>query len=109
MKTASYENCKRLHQVTGWEDTSDWFVATRETSSLMITERDCPKYDLDYLLNSTPIRSTQDITTTFMLGRNTDNTGWSAVYRDFVCIATEPADAVCQLLIKIYEYDTPKA
>lgn len=164
MKTASYENCKRLHELTGWDNnagtsskdrlrvwvkryslsemgmghpdyettppkdrntvnvyeqhvTDDprhmlttgqevfkwWYSEVRKLEEAAI-----PAYDLDYLVCSTPLRNV-DIRDTFMLGRNTDNTGWSAVYRDFVCIATEPADAVCQLLIKIYEYDTPKA
>ena len=102
MKTASYENCQRLYELTGWEDVEDWFVYHGESKNFIVTGRACPKYDLDYLVCSTPLRN-EDIRDTFMLGRKTDNDGWSAVYRDFVCLAEEPADAVCKLLIKIYE------
>lgn len=120
MKTANLENCKKLYELTGWEDANAiWakyslkaepvvlHVAFAHRDELMILsgqrEFAIPAYDLDYLVMSTPIRG-EDITTTFMLGRNTDNTGWCAVYKDFACIAEEPADAVCKLLIKIYEW-----
>lgn len=62
----------------------------------------CPKYDLGYLMAKLPKR-TEDIRDTVMLGRATDNRGWSVVYRDTVCIADTPEDAACELAIALFK------
>lgn len=121
MKTANLENCRKLYELTGWWNSHLYWHYGAKSAPLPISpglmewstveeprtihegEQYIPAYDLNCLVESTPFRSNDDITHTFMLGRNTDNTGWSAVYKNWVCIAQEPEDAVCELLIKIYE------
>lgn len=119
MKTASIENCKKLYELTGWTGQTWWHVYKWDDNNYRTGEKTietsdnieyhdahnhkiCPAYDLEYLLEMSPKR-TNDITETLLLGRNTDNTGWSVVYHDLVIIDKTPVDAVCGLLIKLCE------
>lgn len=58
-----------------------------------------PAYDLDFLFDLVPLRTT-DIRDTFLFGRDTNNKGWSCVWRNIVSISDKPADAVIVLLMK---------
>lgn len=121
MKVASLKNSQRLHELTGWGDTSHTYLKhslqpRAQVYAIPYDEPDglkfltlsgeleyrVPAYDLEYLTDRTPLRD-NDITNTFMLGRTTNNDGWSAVYRDIVVIDRTAVDAVAGLLIKLYD------
>lgn len=66
-----------------------------------------PAYDLDFLFELLPLR-TDNIRDTVMLGRATDNNGWSCVWRDIISLSDRPADAVIVLLIKAIRHENYK-
>lgn len=55
MYTASLENCRKLFEVSGWDDGSldDW---REEPTAIEGTPKIAPKYDLGYLLRKLPLR-----------------------------------------------------
>lgn len=65
--------------------------------------RECTgwKEDLttDFLINQLPLRD-GDIRNTAMIGRTTNNNGWSVVWQDIVSIEPIVDDAIAKLLIK---------
>lgn len=59
-----------------------------------------PLYTSDYLLERLPLRSKR-IEDTAMLGRATNNNGWSIVYRDMAYLADTPLKALLKLIIAL--------
>lgn len=108
IEAASKNLCEDFFQATGIEPpvlwgynirNGEWEVVPRSFTSSDNYNDFSPAYDLDFLITLTPLRI-KGIKDTFMLGRNDDNTGWSAVWRDIVSHADKPADAVIVLLTK---------
>lgn len=60
----------------------------------------CPLYTSDYLLERLPLRSKR-IEDTAMLGRATNNNGWSIVYGDMAYLADTPLKALLKLVIAL--------
>ena len=120
MDTELFELCKEVYKRTGWDDKGNcsplyrhyWKHHNQEDSEAVlctymgtIDPRDeaikiCPLYTSDYLLEKLPER-TERIEDTAMLGRATNNDGWSVVYRDFVCLADTPLKALLKLTIAL--------
>lgn len=103
MNVASLELSKELYDLSGWKTGS---VHTDNPMESTYNEDNiiAYKYDLGYLLRRLPKR-TQSIYDTVMLGRATDNNGWSIVYRDLCCIADTPEDVACKLAIELFKQD----
>lgn len=108
---ASLDNCRELYELSGWEDCYWWYnslkgenpiVATRRLSTKKLVWATIPAYDAGYLLRKLPER-TDDIRDTVLLGRATDNKGWSAVYRDFCGLGTTPENALAKLCILLFK------
>lgn len=107
---ANLKLCQQLWELSGWE-TSDWYDLDpdgRPEEYLATTEDKIdennyiPAYSLGYLLRKLPNR-TERIQDTVLLGRATDNKGWSIVYRDMTKIANTPEDAAAKLAIELFK------
>lgn len=128
MKVASLENCKRLYELSGWDNSMLWYYQDYSQvlvlAAKLIHEGDfipshkiCPAYDLGYLLRKLPAKIDDD--------RYSDERGslglwpvgdkWSLGYTDYEGLVTDetgetlditsdtPEDAACLLAIKLFE------
>lgn len=111
MDTELFDLCKEVYKRTGWGGTqigiAEFFKDKPFVNTVHNLIRDgysvedvTPLYTSDYLLEKLPKRS-ELIEHTAMLGRGTNNVGWSIVYKDFVCLADTPAKALLKLIIAL--------
>lgn len=101
--TELFELCKEVYKRTGWSNTEKYYWSTEGNGPHPIKHNllpNTPLYTSDYLLDKLPKR-TDDIRDTAMLGRATDNIGWSVVYQDIVCLANTPLKALLKLIIAL--------
>ncbi len=114
MNVASLENCKKLYELSGWDDQFGWYTQNLPPSDPKVmwdiadsdTNRyvDCPAYDLGYLLRKLP-----NPTNGGELSLTKVFTGYGAVfqlegYRHKIRVfADTPEDATCLLAIKLFE------
>jgi hypothetical protein len=89
-----FELCKEVEKRTGWGQYGDEGLHYFDSRPVV------PLYTSDYLLQKLPKR-TERIEDTAMLGRATNNNGWSVVYRDVVCLAETPLKALLKLVIAL--------
>lgn len=107
MNTASLENCKRLHKLSGWSDYHDKYWTTYKTDvpqvgSYHLVENDvnykiiCPAYALGDLLRKLEGFDVQ--------------LEYSNAFRKWSCFAYKqrgasdnPEDAACLLIIQLFE------
>lgn len=113
--TASLENCKRLHELSGWRATEKrWYGQAQFPDSCVAglidnfdSEGICPAYDAGYLLRKLPreIRLSghfESFTLDWYAGQ------WSVRYGlrapvQLEARADTPEDALCLLAIKLFE------
>lgn len=114
----SRELANELHGVTGWKPEAWWAKSAYNGEWMIVPDKHykvheyhdepgagsfydhSPTYTLGYVIDKTPKRD-HSIENTFMLGRNEDNTKWSSVYQDVVCLEELPADSIARLLITL--------
>lgn len=108
MNTASLENCKKLYELSGWEDTEFWYSSYMNVDSSItydgsvrafkdrVRDEDLPAYDLGFLLRGLP--SDQTITLQH-IGETWKCIRYTGEYAD----ADTPEDAACLLLILLIE------
>lgn len=118
MNTASLENCKKLYELSGWDDTYWIWSYSRvgEEVSLHVRDTDLelsdyqeayPAYDAGYLLRKLqPV--TKDHGRLFVTTRDKGDwtAGFSGTYdrwHDDKGFGDIPEDAVCLLAIKLFE------
>lgn len=109
MNVASLELSKQLWELSGWEDSFFYYNAENDVEDaamarLMHPTRNCPAYDLGYLLRNLPHRiEFKD----FELHKVYDD-DWTAAYTyqdEWVihCDADTPEDAATKLCIKLFK------
>lgn len=94
MNVASPELSQELYELSKWCPSERCNGIHYATSP--------PPYDLGYLMRKLPERTSR-IEDTVMLGRATDNNGWSTVYREFVFIDATPENAAALLAIELFK------
>lgn len=103
MDTELFDLCKAVYEKTGWMKYFDWHFnedgqIKRTIEGAVFTG--VPLYTSDYLLEKLPMRTSR-IEDTAMLGRATDNNGWSVVYRDNAYLADTPLKALLKLTLAL--------
>lgn len=74
--------------------------STATDEFLMFSVKDYENIDLNLIMAILP-RRTDDILDTAMLGRMTNNDGWSCVYRKITCLGKTPKEAVLKMLVEL--------
>lgn len=110
--------CEQLASAFNWQPEAWWAKSAYSGEWMVIPSRNYkaheladepgagdfydhePAYSLGFVLDHVPKRET-DITSSFLLGRSTDNKRWSAVYADIVVIEPLPQNAIAKLLLRI--------
>lgn len=97
-----FELCKKVYKRFGWDEGYKYFYGTtpyaHNTKHSLLDNT--PLYTSDYLLERLPLRSKR-IEDTAMLGRATNNNGWSIIYRDMAYLADTPLKALLKLIIAL--------
>lgn len=120
--TASLENCKRLYELSGWDDTRDYYHSlishdTKRWSEYKLQDykpdndfgmRVVPAYDAGYLLRKLPTNSAEaENNAQFRMTVEYTPRGWKAFYHFGKPMMHEyadtPEDALCLLAIKLFE------
>lgn len=116
MNVANLENCKKLYELSGWDDTShvkrryatdDGMVAYRLDPRFRVAwvEKDyVPAYDLGYLLRKLPVQvDYEDNRGVLLMSYVIPDSKWRAALGNISRYADTPEDAACLLAIKLFE------
>lgn len=103
MQTANLENCKRLYELSGWDDT-DYSFGYMKGKTAIVGERgtehafDDPHsaYDSGYLLRKLPPHA--DLTKV-----EAGKIYYAVHHQEYDFQADNPEDALCLLAIKLFE------
>lgn len=126
MNVSGQSVSKELYRLTGWRADQMWIhypkIDRRGGSAVHdwsyekcvpITYRGMhtflsPAYDLGVLIRKLPERIGMSVETTALIGRSSNNEGWSVIYDDLVQIDKTPEDAVAKLLCILIRKGTIK-
>lgn len=101
MKVASLDLCKELYELTGWHKTDYYYDAENEVSFWEIAlsmhpTKNCPAYDLGYLLRKLPgYIVLERMEKSWRATQVYENDGSNEFYAD------TPEDAACKLAIEL--------
>lgn len=116
MNVASLELCKKLYELSGWDDPETLgAIKSSETTGVVSTlppgknfyyGNRIPAYSLGYLLRKLPQSLSADadhITGDWMLKLDHPSHGWNAYYYGDLQggVADTPEDAACKLLVEL--------
>lgn len=107
--TASLENCKRLHELSGWGAERQHYIIHEYTDHTKRSEpTGVPAYDAGYLLRKLPTNSAEaENNAQFRMTVEYTPRGWKAFYHFGKPMMHEyadtPEDALCLLAIKLFE------
>jgi hypothetical protein len=107
MNTANLENCKRLFELSGWDEPS---LRRHSTPTVLGNMHYLPAYDSGYLIRQLPAFRFSDDGLAAHLNICTDQKEWVASYAyntddldEHITFADTPEDALCLLAIKLFE------
>lgn len=113
MNVASLENCKRLYELSGWDDTDFAYDAEDQLTGyvsaiLMSTTKYTPAYHAGYLLRKLQPLTIQRgrLFVTYDPGNSKWKAGFAATYdrwHDEKGLADTPENALALLAIKLFE------
>lgn len=115
MNVADLELCKELYELSGWFDTyffwdADNGVAEKSEALLMHPTKNCPAYDLGYLLRKLPAKIMGKNNMLIFLSLSHSGSEWWANYEtggnsraEIQMSADTPEDALTKLAIELFK------